>query len=524
MNKKEPRSNSTFWMMALGFFIGLIFIALGLLLAFIPSGTPFTIDNIIRLHLLYPAFWLIDILPFVFAIVFGLIGNKQDALVRSRRQIDWLNHKHASEIQAISTQQTQQDQEYKDLEAIISRGKQQWEATFDSVEDMIILTEENGTIVRCNRATGDAFQTGFRQLIGRPIDELFTDITNIGQGLGSAQKVEMKFPRLAGWYEVSNTPLMIEGQMGKIFIVRNVTDRKEALLNLDRQNQYYELLVKNVPIAIATLSQDNRIVACNPAFETLFGYHQRDAIGQDLDTLIAGPELIGEAHALTQAVKQGNSIHVITQRRRQDGTLVDVEVFGVPVNLWGKQIGLLGLYHDVSDLVAAQQRPVAEEPVVEEPVVEEPVVEEVVEEEKAPEKPKTASYPILKIEGIGPVYAEKLAEAGIKTTGDLLDAGSSRKGREELVEKTDISSKLILRWVNIADLMRVPGIGEEYSELLEKAGVDTVKELKMRNPQNLYRAMAEANEQFSLVRRIPSQAEVENWVKIAKEIEPLLTY
>jgi two-component system sensor histidine kinase/response regulator len=519
MNKKEPRSNSTLWMMVLGFFIGVIFIILGLVLAFVPSSTPFSVDNIIRLHLQYPAFWLLDILPFVFAIVFGLIGNKQDALVRSRRQIDWLNHKHSSEIQAITDKQTQHDQEYKDLESIISRGKQQWEATFDSVEDMIILTEENGTIVRCNRATGDAFQTGFRQLIGRPIDELFTDITNVGQGLGSAQKIEMKFPRLSGWYEVSNTPLMIEGQMGKIYIVRNVTDRKEALLNLDRQNQYYELLVKNVPIAIATLSQDNRIVACNPAFETLFGYPQRDAIGQDLDSLIAGPALIAEAHGLTQAVKQGNSIHVITQRKRQDGSLVDVEVFGVPVNLWGKQIGLLGLYHDVSDLVAVQQRAVAEEQ-----AVEELVVEEVAEEEKAPETPKAASYPVLKIEGIGPVYAEKLAEIGIKTTEDLLNAGKSRKGREELVEKTDISSKLILRWVNIADLMRVPGIGEEYSELLEKAGVDTVKELKMRNPQNLYRAMSEANEQFSLVRRVPSQAEVENWVTTAKDLEPLLTY
>ncbi len=518
MANKEPRSNSTFGMMFLGFFIGLIFIFLGLVLTFIPSGTPFTLDNVVTLHIQYPAFWLLDIMPFFLAIVFGMLGNNQDALVRSRKQIDSLNHKHASDLQAVTEKQSQQNQEYKDLETIISRGKQQWEATFDSVEDMIILTEENGTIVRCNRATGDAFQTGFRQLIGRPIDELFADITTAGQGMGSAQKLEMKFPRLEGWYEVSNTPLMIEGQMGKIYIVRNVTDRKEALLNLDRQNQYYELLVKNVPIAIITLSQDDRIVACNPAFETLFGYPQREAVGRELDTIIASPELALEAHGLTEAVKQGNSIHVITQRKRQDGSLVDVEVFGVPVILWGKQIGALGLYHDVTDLVKAQQ--LAAPAVPEEPaVVEEPVVAV-----KAPVKPKEGSYPIIKIEGIGPVYTEKLGEIGIKTTGELLDAGRSRKGREDLVEKTTISSKLILRWVNMADLMRIPGIGEEYSDLLEKAGVDTVKELKMRNPQNLYNAMAEANEKYSLVRRIPSQSEVETWVKTAKEIEPMLTY
>jgi PAS domain S-box-containing protein len=520
MNNKEPRSNSTFGMMFLGFFIGLIFIFLGLVLAFVPSGTPFTIDNIVRLHVLYPAFWLLDILPFVFAIVFGLIGNKQDALVHARRQSDWLNRKHASDLQALTDKQSQQDQEYKDLETIIARGKQQWEATFDSVEDMIILTDENGTIIRCNRATGDAFQTGFRQLIGRPIDELFAEITTAGQGLGSTQKLEMKFPRLEGWYEVSNTPLMIEGQMGKIYIVRNVTDRKEALLNLDRQNQYYELLVKNVPIAIITLSQDDRIVACNPAFETLFGYRQRDAIGQELDTLIAGPELMLEAHGLTETVRQGNSVHVITQRKRMDGSLVDVEVFGVPVILWGKQIGALGLYHDVTDLVEAQKKEVPEEP----PVLEEPVVEEPEEEIPEPVEARKVAYPILKIEGIGPVYAEKLAEVGIKTTEDLLNNGSSRKGREELVEKTAISGKLVLRWVNMADLMRIPGVGEEYSELLEKAGVDTVKELKMRNPQNLYNAMAQANEKFNLVRRIPSESEVESWVTSAKGLEPLLTY
>jgi PAS domain S-box-containing protein len=521
MNNKEPRSNSTFGMMFLGFFIGLIFILLGLVLAFVPSGTPFTIDNVVSLHVQFPAFWLLDILPFVFAIIFGLSGNKQDALVRARRQNDQLNRKHASELQALTEKQSQQDQEYKDLETIIARGKQQWEATFDSVEDMIILTDENGTIIRCNRATGDAFQTGFRQLIGRPIDELFADITTAGQGLGSTQKLEMKFPRLEGWYEVSNTPLMIEGQMGKIYIVRNVTDRKEALLNLDRQNQYYELLVKNVPIAIITLSQDDRIVACNPAFETLFGFRQRDAIGQELDTLIAGPELMLEAHGLTETVRQGNSVHVITQRKRMDGSLVDVEVFGVPVILWGKQIGALGLYHDVTDLVEAQRKAVLEEPQVPE---EPPVVEEAVEEIAEPVEPRRAGYPIVKIEGIGPVYAEKLGEIGIKTTEDLLNAGHSRKGREELVEKTAISGKLVLRWVNMADLMRIPGVGEEYSELLEKAGVDTVKELKMRNPQNLYNAMAEANEKFSLVRRIPSLSEVENWVISAKELEPLLTY
>jgi predicted flap endonuclease-1-like 5' DNA nuclease len=131
---------------------------------------------------------------------------------------------------------------------------------------------------------------------------------------------------------------------------------------------------------------------------------------------------------------------------------------------------------------------------------------------------------IEKIEGIGPVYALKLLEVGVKTTEDLLNQGKNRKGREDLVEKTGISSLLIMKWVNMADLMRIRGIGEEYSELLEKAGVETVKELRNRIPKNLYEAMVRANETHKMVRRLPFLSEVESWVKEAKESEPIVTY
>jgi len=128
------------------------------------------------------------------------------------------------------------------------------------------------------------------------------------------------------------------------------------------------------------------------------------------------------------------------------------------------------------------------------------------------------------IEGIGPTYAAKLKEIGILTTADLLGEGASRKGREDLVEKTGLSAKLILKWVNMADLMRISGVGEEYSELLEAAGVDTVKELKMRNPDNLHQAMLQVNEQRKLVRRLPHLSEVQNWVEQAKLLEAVITY
>ncbi len=132
--------------------------------------------------------------------------------------------------------------------------------------------------------------------------------------------------------------------------------------------------------------------------------------------------------------------------------------------------------------------------------------------------------PVDTIEGIGPVYAEKLKQVGILYVHDLLASGASRKGREELGEKTGISPTLVLKWVNMADLMRISGVGEEYSELLEAAGVDTVKELRNRNPENLHQAMLKTNEQRKMVRRMPHLSEVQFWVEQAKQLEPVMTY
>ncbi|MBW1646293.1 MAG: DUF4332 domain-containing protein [Deltaproteobacteria bacterium] len=111
---------------------------------------------------------------------------------------------------------------------------------------------------------------------------------------------------------------------------------------------------------------------------------------------------------------------------------------------------------------------------------------------------------LTKIEGIGEAYAAKLSEAGITSLENLLETGSTKKGRSELAAKTGISEKLILNWINRADLMRIKGISTQYADLLEAAGVDTVPELAQRNPENLTAKMAEVNEVKKLVRQLPS--------------------
>ena len=122
------------------------------------------------------------------------------------------------------------------------------------------------------------------------------------------------------------------------------------------------------------------------------------------------------------------------------------------------------------------------------------------------------------IEGIGPVYAEKLRAAGIGSVSALLRAGATPEGRRDLEEKTGIGHEYILDWVNRADLMRIRGIGEEYSDLLEWAGVDTVPELAQRNSDNLIKKILEVNEEKRLVRRPPTRDMVARWIEQAKTL------
>lgn len=131
---------------------------------------------------------------------------------------------------------------------------------------------------------------------------------------------------------------------------------------------------------------------------------------------------------------------------------------------------------------------------------------------------------LTEVEGIGPSYAEKLAAAGCKTQEALLQACGTPAGRKSLAEKSGISGKMILKWANRADLARVKGIGSEYADLLECAGVDTVPELAKRNAANLAAKMAEINEEKKLVRSVPSEAKVEDWVKQAKGLPRALHY
>lgn len=175
----------------------------------------------------------------------------------------------------------------------------------------------------------------------------------------------------------------------------------------------------------------------------------------------------------------------------------------------------------------------AEEPALEDasaavppPVI--PAVEEKAEETETPaEIPHEASAlhgHLTDIQGIGPKYAQSLNDIGLDTPGELLEKGSTPKGRIEIAEKTGISSKNLLSWLNYADLFRINGVAAHYAELLEATGVDTVPELAQRNPHNLYAAIEKVNHEKNIVLKIPTEAQVESWVSQAKELPRKIQY
>ena len=131
---------------------------------------------------------------------------------------------------------------------------------------------------------------------------------------------------------------------------------------------------------------------------------------------------------------------------------------------------------------------------------------------------------LVSVEGIGETYAVKLATIGVTTIAHLLDQGAKPSGRKILADKTEISGKLILKWINRADLSRIKGVSTQYADLLESSGVDTVPELAQRNAVNLHIKMVEVNEAKALVRQLPTLSAVEDWVSQAKLLPRAIDY
>ncbi len=200
------------------------------------------------------------------------------------------------------------------------------------------------------------------------------------------------------------------------------------------------------------------------------------------------------------------------------------EAFGVATSTSGVAAPAMVSEPAPEQETVSEEVAVADEVETAEPETAADMVEEEVESEIHVTGAAATSHDLSYVEGIGEVYSGKLSEAGIDTPQALLERGATPQGRKELAETTGISGTLILEWVNHVDLFRIKGVGSEYADLLEEAGVDTVVELAQRNPANLFEKLSEVNVEKSLVRKLPTAAEVEDWVNQAKDLPRMISY
>ena len=440
------KNRTVYKFVAIGFLGGLVFLASGIWLTFHKEHLPFTWWAVRYVHRTEPMIFMLDLAPFVFGTMGALLGSQYS------------------------------------LSGIITRGKKEWETIFDSFSDLILITDSQGLIVRCNHAVVDRLNATFAKVIHRPlievlglkaIDELESvqntekeiywlrrlyevkqfpiqvkgaeqqnlyilqdvterrqtearleqsealfrglfdlspdafvvidphapnntwpildcntatclmneyerdeligqsiDILNTSPGTAAERAAYLKRLREAGHLkleadhrrksgevfpvEVSTSLITVGGRELVVGIDRDITERRRVEAELTRQKQFFESLVLNSPAAIVVLDNQEKIISCNPAFEELYGYKSDEILGLPLDTLITTQETLAEAQQYTQQVLSG-TVHAFGKRRRKDHSLVEVEIFGVPVFVAGEKIGTLAIYHDISELVRARK-------------------------------------------------------------------------------------------------------------------------------------------------------------------------
>ncbi|NUM44221.1 MAG: response regulator [Anaerolineales bacterium] len=334
----------------IGSLVGVLLLLSGVILDMLMQRLPFTVVNISHVVRTQPLHWYLATTPFALAGLAGWIGYKQARIkVLSEGLEQIVIEKTANYAKLIDTLELE-IRERARLEEIISRGKKEWEATFDSLFDLLVITDAEGRVVRCNQTAIHALNRTFQQIISQDIHQVFFG----EQTSKKIQPGENQFPGLPGWYHVGVYPVNTGAELRTLYLIRDRTFEKEAVLEIDKQKRYFQALVDASPVAIVMLDATHQVVSCNPAFEKLFGYSQAEIVRTNLDELVTTYAERSEAEKLTQTVLAGGAVHTFGVRRRKDGGTIEVELLGVPVMIEQEMVGVLGLYHDITELIRAR--------------------------------------------------------------------------------------------------------------------------------------------------------------------------
>jgi len=329
---------------ALGFLFGALFPIIGTLLQVWILQLPITVYNFFYTNTHTPLLLIIDTAPFVLGLFSALIGQREQQLRNLTANLEKLVEERTEQLR---------------LRSIM----------VEAAANAIIVTDKNEKILFVNSAYVQLTGYSQEELVGHSFliflskehDDRFQENIYRHVMSGKVWQGEVNDRRKDGSLYTSEktiTPVLDKNnQISHIItILQDITARKQAQLEIERQKQYFETLFHASPVAIVLLSSDFSIFTCNPSFERLFGYEQKNIAGQKLDDLIVSDKERDKAQQYTKDALDGQFVHTITQRVRKDGTLVDVEVFSAPVRVNGEQIGALALYHDISDLIQAQRQ------------------------------------------------------------------------------------------------------------------------------------------------------------------------
>jgi two-component system, sensor histidine kinase and response regulator len=292
-------------------------------------------------------------LPIILSVSGWMIGRRQDELEQLNKRLVETN----DQLEQREKEMLLENNERVRLEKVLERGKREWEGIFDAVQDAIIVTDSDGIVIRANRTATLELGISFDQLVSAPIQRLnMGSNENIFLRQGAVSR-EFLIPEKDRWFDMAEYPLyQADDRSGKIYIVRDITQRKKSDAIIRLQKDYLEALIKNSPVAIVTLKLDRTIESFNPAFESMFGFSRREVLGRNMDELLsAGDRSQTGPFSLTHRVIRGEAVKSIVQRRRKDGTMVDVEILGVPLTLENSPTSSLWMYHDITELMQARR-------------------------------------------------------------------------------------------------------------------------------------------------------------------------
>ncbi|KAF0108889.1 MAG: multi-sensor hybrid histidine kinase [Anaerolineaceae bacterium] len=353
MSAKLARLSYTLRYAIYGALFGLLFPIGGTIAESLMDGRQLSLVTMLSTQSSHPLLWIIDAAPLFLGLAFGLAGWRQERLSHFAADLESAVEKRTAELTLANAELQREIDARRHGETVIERAKQEWETTFDAVSDIVFLTDENDRIMRCNRAAAEHLHLAFRDLVGKPLTQTLFECKEGGEWIHTSG--EMEFPCLKGCYDVSVFPSAADDAGTRIlYILHDITARKQAENELLHQKQYFEALMLNIPAAIVVLNNDQNVVSCNPAFESLFGYRESEIIGQEVDKFVATDATSVEAEQYTQQAMTG-PVHGIGMRHHKDGTQSEMEIFGVPVMVGGEKVGALAIYHDISELARARR-------------------------------------------------------------------------------------------------------------------------------------------------------------------------